>query len=107
MARPECVVTPNVHRVVVRDIPNLGSKGLHIVRDIGVDMTAVFDGCIGCLSCEKACIENALKVEDVDGKFTARIRTEFCDGIACRKCAAACPEKIYNYSNFVVKKRNK
>jgi methylamine methyltransferase corrinoid activation protein len=103
---PECTMAPNIHRVVVRDIPNLGSKGLHIVRDIGVDMTAVFDGCIGCLSCEKACIENALKVEDVNGKFAARIRTEFCDGIACRKCAAACPEKVYNYSNFVVKKRN-
>lgn len=104
---PECTVAPNIHRVVVRDIPNLGSKGLHIVRDIGVDMTAVFEGCVGCLSCEKACIENALKVEDLGGRFAARIRTELCDGIACRKCAAACPEKVYDYSGFSVKKRNR
>ncbi len=103
---PECTVAPEIHRVVVRDIPNLGSKGLHIVRDIGVEMTAVFDGCNGCLSCEKACLENALKVEEVDGKFTARIRTELCDGIACRKCAAACPEKVYSYSSFRVEKRD-
>lgn len=100
---PECTVAPNIHRVVIRDIPNLGSKGLHIVRDIGITMAAAFDGCTGCLSCEKACIENALKVEDDNGKFTAIIRTEFCDGVACRKCAAACPEKVYDYSKFVVK----
>lgn len=100
---PECTVAPNIHRVVVRDIPNLGSKGLHIVRDIGVEMTAYFDGCMGCLACENACIEGALRVEDVGGRFAAKIRTEKCDGIACRKCAAACPQKIYDYSKFAVK----
>jgi methylamine methyltransferase corrinoid activation protein len=101
---PECTVTPNIHKVVVRDIPNLGSKGLHIVRDIGTTMTAAFDKCTGCLSCEKACIEKALKVEgDKDGGFTATIRTEYCDGVACKKCAAACPDKVYDYSKFVVK----
>jgi methylamine methyltransferase corrinoid activation protein len=100
---PECTVTPNIHKVVVRDIPNLGSKGLHIVKDIGTTMTATFDKCTGCLSCEKACIEKALKVEGKDGGFMATIRTEYCDGVACKKCAAACPDKVYDYSKFVVK----
>jgi len=101
---PECTVTPSIHKVVVRDIPNLGSKGLHIVRDIGTAMSATFDGCTGCLSCEKACVENALKVEENNGGFTATIRTEYCDGVACKKCAAACPDKVYDYSKFVVRK---
>ncbi|HPC27117.1 MAG TPA: methylamine methyltransferase corrinoid protein reductive activase [Candidatus Methanomethylicus sp.] len=99
---PECTVTPSIHKVVARDIPNLGSKGLHIVSDIGTTMTATFDRCTGCRSCEKACIEKALKVEEKGGGFTATIRTECCDGVACKKCAAACPDKVYDYSKFVV-----
>jgi len=101
---PEISVAPNIHRLVVRDIPNLGSKGLHIVRDIGTTMTAAFDGCTGCLACEKACIEGALRVEEGGGGYIHTIRTELCDGVACRKCAAACAEKVCDYSKYAVRK---
>jgi methylamine methyltransferase corrinoid activation protein len=102
---PENTVTPNIHRIVIRDIPNLGVKGLHIVRDIGTLLTQAFEGCLGCLACEKACMEKALKVVENNGVFTAEIRTEYCDGVSCKKCEAACPNNVYDYSKYVVKKK--
>jgi methylamine methyltransferase corrinoid protein reductive activase len=104
---PESTIAPEIHKIAVRDIPNLGSKGLHIVTDIGTIMTATFYGCTSCLSCVRACMENALKVTDSNGGPLATIRTELCDGVACRKCAAACPEKVYDYTKFVIKNLQK
>jgi methylamine methyltransferase corrinoid protein reductive activase len=101
----ENTITPKIYRIAVRDIPNLGTKGLHIVRDIGTTLTQSFEGCTGCQNCEKACIENALSVKEVNGQFYAVIQTELCDGIACRKCEAACPISVYDYAKFVVKKK--
>ena len=102
---PENTVMPDIHRIVIRDIPNLGTKGLHIVRDIGTLLIQTFDGCTGCQSCEKACLEKALSIKEQNGTFTAVIRTEYCDGVSCRKCEAACPNSVYDYSKYIVKRK--
>ena len=101
---PEREIMPDIHRIVIRDIPILGVKGLHIVRDIGTTMTQEFEDCIGCLSCEKACMEKALSIVNEDGKFRAVIKTELCDGVSCRKCEEACPRKVFDFSKMLVKK---
>jgi len=100
---PEEKSKPEIHRIAVRDIPVLGIKGLHIVKDLGVKLTAEFEGCTGCLSCVKACLEGALKVTKVNGHFKVEIRSDMCDGIACSKCENACTEKVFDYSKLVVK----
>jgi len=100
---PEREVMPKIHKIVMRDIPFLGEKGLHIVKEIGTTMTQSFDGCTGCLSCEKACLEEALKVINDGSQFRVIIKTEFCNGVSCRKCQEACPNGVYEYSKLVVK----
>ncbi len=100
---PERKAAPNVHRVVIRDIPILGEKGLHIVRDIGTELTEEVLNCTGCLACENACLEKAIRLVEEDGKFRVVIRSELCDGIACRKCEASCPDAVYEYAKLKVK----
>ncbi len=91
---------PEIHRIVCRDIPIFGEKGLHIVREIGTILQAKFEGCTGCKSCEKACLEKAIKVVKENGDFKAIVKTELCDGIACRKCESACIRSVFDYSKL-------
>jgi methylamine methyltransferase corrinoid protein reductive activase len=103
---PERKFAPTIHRIVIRDIPILGEKGLHLVRDIGTTLEQEFEDCTGCASCEDACLEEALKVLETDRGFGIVIRTELCDGISCRKCEAACPINVFDYSKLIVKEKS-
>ncbi|MCP8307835.1 MAG: methylamine methyltransferase corrinoid protein reductive activase [archaeon] len=102
---PEREFMPKIHRIVIRDIPILGEKGLHVVRDIGTILAQEFEGCTGCAACEDACIEEALKVLETERGFRIVIRTELCDGISCKKCEEACPINVFDYSKLIVKEK--
>lgn len=102
---PDREFAPEIHRIVMRDIPILGEKGLHVVRDIGTILVQEFEGCTGCASCQDACIEQALKVVETGRGFEIVIRTEQCDGISCRKCEEACPIDVFDYSKLIVKEK--
>lgn len=101
---PDKTIVPKVHRIVYRDIPILGEKGLHVVKDIGTELEAVFEGCTICKSCERACLEKALRAVVENGVCKMIIKTELCDGIACRRCESACPNSVFDYSKLSVKK---
>ncbi len=94
---PKAKGTPTVNRVVVRDIPDLGEKGLKILHEIGTELVGNFDGCTGCKRCEKECPENALSVDE-NKKIT--IQTKNCLGTACLRCQFQCPEKVYKYKEL-------
>jgi len=104
---PEREFAPEIHRIVMRDIPILGEKGLHVVKDIGTMLVQEFEGCTGCASCQDACIEQALKVVETGRGFEIVIRTELCDGISCRKCEEACPMGVFDYSRLMVSEKSK
>jgi methylamine methyltransferase corrinoid protein reductive activase len=104
---PDREFTPEIHRIVMRDIPILGEKGLHVVKDIGTMLVQEFEGCTGCASCQDACIEQALKVVETGRGFEIVIRTELCDGISCRKCEEACPIGVFDYSRLIVSEKSK
>ncbi len=89
--------TPKVHRMVERDIPDLGDRGLFILHDIGTELRAKMDGCTGCKKCERECPEHALSVTDDKGIV---VKTKNCLGTACYRCQFSCPEKVYKYDNL-------
>ena len=88
---------PNVIRVVQRDIPDLGERGLTILHDIGTELKGYMDGCIGCGVCEKECPEHALKLME-DKQIV--VQTKKCLGTACYRCQFSCPKKVYKYDNL-------
>ncbi len=79
-------------RIAMRDIPVLGKKGLAIVTDVGMELTGLFEDCVGCQTCEKECPEKVLKVVEEDNSYRIIIRSSGCLGLACRKCETVCPE---------------
>ena len=97
---PERKFAPKINRIVIRDIPILGEKGLHVVREIGTILTQEFEGCTGCESCKEECPEGALEVLEEDDKFKIVIRTDLCIGISCKRCEKICPVKVFEFSKL-------
>lgn len=51
-----------IEKRMSRDISHLGSKGINIVRDIGVSLKSDLIGCIHCGKCTSECPEEALSI---------------------------------------------
>lgn len=94
---PKAKGCPTVHRIVERDIPDLGEYGLIMLDDIGTRLEGSFDGCTGCGRCVKECPENALTMTS-KGHFS--VETKKCLGTACYRCQLHCPEKVYKYDQL-------
>ena len=94
---PKPTGTPKIHRVVERDIPDLGEKGLTILHDIGTELRGRMKGCTGCKKCERECPEKALTVTR-DKEII--VKTKDCLGTACYRCQFSCPEKVYRYDDL-------
>lgn len=97
---PDRRTEPKVHRVVIRDIPVFGEKGLHIIPHAGILLTKVFDGCKGCRICENVCMAKALKVSEENGEYEIAVASERCVGHACLKCELECPAKVFAFNDL-------
>jgi Uncharacterized metal-binding protein len=94
---PKVKGTPEVFRMVARDIPDLGARGLRIINDIGTELTGKMNGCTGCKLCEKECPEHALTVKD---DKTIVVKTKNCLGTACYRCQFSCKDKVFKYNEL-------
>ncbi|MCP8317458.1 MAG: methylamine methyltransferase corrinoid protein reductive activase [archaeon] len=101
---PRKAKDPKVYKIFKRDIPDLGEKGLKIVRDIGVLLVGEFPGCNACRSCETECPEGAIRVEEKDGEGKIFVRSELCLGIACLRCERICPQKVFRFKELLHEK---
>ncbi|HHN81579.1 MAG TPA: methylamine methyltransferase corrinoid protein reductive activase [Methanomicrobia archaeon] len=82
---------PKVHRIVVKDIPDLGTEGLRVLERTGTLLTMKIEECTLCGLCEEVCTHDAIELHE-DG--TVVIRSDLCDGSHCQKCIHACHEEL-------------
>ena len=95
--------SPEVVRTVRRDIDDLGRLGLVTVSDVGRIVKVQYEECAACLECITSCPENALNwVKDTDPPILV-LDQSLCNGVACRRCERACPEKRFALESFFVK----
>jgi len=95
---------PIIIKTVERDIPDFGTQGLKIVRDIGEIKRVVFEGCTGDGSCIIECPEKALTMNKADSGFEISINLSMCNGVACRRCERACKERVFDLVKLVTTK---
>ena len=91
-----------VIKLVERDIPDLGRKGLTVVRDVGMSMLACFEGCTECGTCKDICPENAITIgHDKAGRPEIQVASASCLGLSCLRCQISCPEKVFQFKEFL------
>lgn len=93
---------PEVVKTVNRDIDDLGRLGLVTIPDVGKEIEVQFDDCVACLECVYSCSENALRVSEETDPPTVVLDRSLCNGVACRRCERACPEKCFQLENFFI-----
>jgi methylamine methyltransferase corrinoid protein reductive activase len=98
---PPRMKTVDVERIHSRDIPDIGKKGLKVLREIGMILRAEFDGCTGCETCIASCNEKAISLEKIGDHFKIIIRSEMCDGMACLRCQQSCSQQVFKFEKLL------
>ncbi len=86
---------PQVVRTVERDLGELGRLGLKTVSDPARSVQWRFPGCTGCSLCLADCPEGALSLSGRGAQALISLDPSRCDGVGCRRCERACPEKVF------------
>ena len=92
---------PQVTKMVERDIPDLGIKGLKVIPDIGERKEMAFEGCIACEKCINECPEEALSLDETGEKPAIVIDLALCNGIACMRCQRICSEEVFKLVKLI------
>jgi ferredoxin len=97
---PPVAGAPRVHRIVDRDMGDLGARGL-LQAELGDGAAPVgILGCDGCERCVEVCPTAAIRVlGSVESPMLALDESR-CLGFSCRLCEHACPEKVLLLTDF-------
>ena len=97
---PTTIKPAKVIKMVQRDIPDLGDKGLKVLREIGIGLKKSFPGCTGCQNCVRECPEGAIQVNDAPDGYEIQVLSDRCNGTACLRCERACPQKCFQIKDL-------
>jgi methylamine methyltransferase corrinoid protein reductive activase len=91
---PEPEGRPNITKLAERDIADVGTHGIKIIEQVGNEVIASLDGCVGCGACVAECPEKALELLADDMSWSLKLRPDRCNGTACLRCERKCPERV-------------
>jgi len=93
---------PEVIRLTNKDIVDVGELPLAVLHGVGVSLWFESADCLGdgCGVCAIECPEDAREIRTVDGAHRVIVESELCNGTACRRCEAGCPEAVFRYDRL-------
>jgi methylamine methyltransferase corrinoid activation protein len=100
---PKTLEHADITKKVRKDIEQLGTGGLSILKEIGIFLEVPVDRCVYCQKCVRECPEGALEIIEVEGKRTAKYDSQKCLGTSCRRCVSICPESAIDITKLKIK----
>ncbi|MCZ7665415.1 MAG: methylamine methyltransferase corrinoid protein reductive activase [Thermoleophilia bacterium] len=93
---------PEVIRLATKDIVDVGDLSLSVLHGVGVSLWMQAAECLGedCGVCVDECPEGAREIRAVDGSDFVVVRSELCNGTACRRCEAVCASGAFHYDQL-------
>jgi methylamine methyltransferase corrinoid activation protein len=102
---PKTLEHVSIEKRVRKDIEQVGSSGLAILKEIGIILEVPVDKCVYCQKCVEECPEGALEIAEVDDKRIAKYDSQKCLGTSCRRCINICPESAIDISKLRIKEK--
>ncbi|MFI5383481.1 MAG: methylamine methyltransferase corrinoid protein reductive activase, partial [Methanosarcina thermophila] len=100
---PKTLEHVSIEKRVSKDIEQVGSGGLTILKEIGIILEVPVEKCIYCKKCVQECPEAALEILEIDDKRVAKYDSQKCLGTSCRRCVAVCPESAIDVTKLKIK----
>jgi methylamine methyltransferase corrinoid activation protein len=94
-----------IEKRVRKDIEQVGTYGLSILKEIGIFLEVPVNKCIDCKQCVEECPENALEIVEINGKRLAKYDSQKCLGTSCRRCFNICPESAIDFTKLKIKSK--
>lgn len=99
---PKTLEHVSIEKRVSKDIEQVGSGGLSILKEIGIILEVPVEKCISCKKCIKECPEDALEIVEIDGQRVAKYDSQKCLGTSCRRCVSICPENAIDITKLKI-----
>ncbi|AKB13688.1 MAG TPA: methylamine methyltransferase corrinoid protein reductive activase [Methanosarcina thermophila] len=99
---PKILEHVSIEKRVSKDIEQVGSGGLTILKEIGIILEVPVEKCIHCKKCVQECPEAALEILEIDNKRVAKYDSQKCLGTSCRRCVAVCPESAIDLTKLKI-----
>ncbi len=99
---PKTLEHVSIEKRVSKDIEQVGSGGLAILKEIGIILEVPVEKCVYCQKCVKECPEAALEIVEIDGQRIAKYDSQKCLGTSCRRCVSICPESAIDITKLKI-----
>lgn len=99
---PKTLEHVSIEKRVSKDIEEVGSGGLSILKEIGIILEVPVEKCVYCKKCVKECPENALEIVERDSQRIAKYDSQKCLGTSCRRCVGVCPEDAIDITKLKI-----
>lgn len=102
---PKILEHVSIEKRVRKDIEQVGTGGLAILKEIGIILEVPVDKCVYCQKCVEECPEGALKIAEINDKRIAKYDSQKCLGTSCRRCVNICPESAIDITKLKIKEK--
>jgi methylamine methyltransferase corrinoid activation protein len=100
---PKTLEHVSIEKRVLKDIEQVGTNGLSILKEIGIFLEVPVPKCIECRQCMEEFPEDAQKIIEIGDKRIAKFDSQKCLGTSCHRDVSICPESVIDIAKLRIK----